>query len=76
MNATSKRAAITLPAGEYDRILAWLGERGIPFSEFARRALEHEAKRAGLIVDLSVQLGGKREGAGRPTITDRTTSGD
>lgn len=63
---SSTRAAMTLPKDEYARMIAWLERRGITFSEFARRALEHEAEREGLIVDLSVQLGGKREGAGRP----------
>ena len=69
MSSRGRRTAITLPPDEYERILEWLDRKGWTFSEFARRSMEYYAKEEGLVVDLSVQMGGKREGAGRPVTT-------
>lgn len=68
LEAVSRRMGIAVPQGEYDRLLAYLKQRRMTVSEFVRMAIENEAARAGLVIDLSVNLGGPREGAGRPKV--------
>jgi len=54
------RPTVTLPQDEYDRLMAWLQRRSMSFSEFTRKAIQTYAEDQGLVLDLTVKVGGDR----------------